>query len=70
LQGIKLPHFMLLSFYLFVILSVVMVVVSLMSREKKVYAIPEPVREPISKQVVVLWTLLAAVMIGLYIFFN
>lgn len=70
LQGIKLPHFMLLSFYLFVILSLVMVVVSLMSREKKVYAIPEPVREPISKQVVVLWTLLAAVMIGLYIFFN
>ncbi|MBP5257198.1 MAG: sodium:solute symporter [Prevotella sp.] len=70
LLGIKLPHFMLMSFYLFVILSLVMVVVSLMSREKKVYAIPEPVREPISKQVVILWTLLAAVMIGLYIFFN
>ena len=47
-----------------------MVIISLADREKKPYVIPAPIREGRSKLAITLWTLLAIVMIGLYIFFN
>ena len=64
------PHFMMLSFELFVLLVASMVIISLADREKKPYVIPAPIREGRSKLAITLWTLLAIVMIGLYIFFN
>ena len=63
-------HFMLLSFYIFVLLVISMVVVSLYN--KKATVSPEIVKliERPQRMVVVGWTLLAIVMIGLYVFFN
>ena len=68
--GIALPHFMLLSFYLFVILAASMVVLSLTDKDKTVYSIPSPIREGRSKLAITLWVALSVVMIALYIFFN
>ena len=67
---ITLPHFMLLSFYLFVILVVSMVVISLASRDKKLYDIPKPIHEDWSRLAIFLWLALSVVMACLYIFFN
>lgn len=64
------PHFMLLSFELFVILAVAMVIISLTDSDKKEYTIPAPVREGYSKLATTLWVALAIVMISLYIYFN
>ena len=64
------PHFMLLSFYLFVILAAMMVIVSLADKNGERHAIPTPVYEKQSKWVIGLWAALFAVMIGLYIIFN
>ena len=64
------PHFMLLSFYLFVILVVSMVVISMTDGDKTQYEIPAPVKEERSRLAVALWVALAVVMIGLYVFFN
>ncbi len=68
--GTTLPHFMLLSFYLFVILVVCMTIISLTDSDKTEYTIPEPVHEKWSKLAIGLWIALAVVMVGLYIFFN
>ncbi len=68
--GTTLPHFMLLSFELFVILAVAMAIISLTDKDKTVYEIPAPIREGFSKLAVGLWTALAIVMISLYVFFN
>ena len=61
---------MLLSFYIFVLLVISMVVVSLCN--KKATVSPEIVKliEHPQRMVVVGWTLLAIVMTGLYVFFN
>ncbi len=64
------PHFMMLSFCLCALLILMMVVVSLLDRKGERHAIPTPVRGHLSKRVAILWTALALVMIGLYIFFN
>ncbi|MBQ9678459.1 MAG: sodium:solute symporter [Prevotella sp.] len=64
------PHFMLLSFELFVILVASMVVISLTDKDKTVYEIPAPVHENQSRLAIGLWIALAVVMIGLYIYFN
>ncbi|MBQ7419223.1 MAG: sodium:solute symporter [Prevotella sp.] len=64
------PHFMLLSFELFIILVASMVVISLTDKDKTVYEIPAPVHESQSKLAIGLWIALAIVMIGLYIYFN
>ena len=64
------PHFMLLSFELFVILAVSMVILSLTDKGKKQYSIPAPIREGWSKLAVTLWVVLAVVMISLYVYFN
>ena len=69
-SGTALPHFMLLSFELFVILMVSMAVISLTDSDKTQYTIPAPIREGYSKLAIGLWTALAVVMISLYIFFN
>jgi SSS family solute:Na+ symporter len=64
------PHFMLLSFELFVVLVVAMVIISLTDGDKTQYSIPAPVREGWSKLTVGLWIALAVVMISLYVYFN
>ena len=64
------PHFMLLSFWLFVILAAMMVIVSLCDRSSQPHEIPAPIREPVRHFTVILWLLLAAVMVGLYFIFN
>ena len=64
------PHFMLLSFELFVILVVAMVILSLTDRTKTEYEIPAPIHESWSKLAIGLWIALAVVMTGLYVFFN
>ena len=65
------PHFLLLSFYLFVILSVVLVIVSLAGRRIPVVTAPVSPRYPsATKRVRLLWILLSVVMILLYILFN
>ena len=64
------PHFMMLSFLLFVILAVCMVIISLLGKSKKEYAIPQPIRSSASRLVLTGWSLLVAVMVGLYVFFN
>ena len=65
------PHFMLLSFYLFMLIAAAMVVVSLLDRNSISQDILDygQIKRP-SRVVVILWTILIAVMIGLYCFFN
>lgn len=65
------PHFMMLSFLLFVIISLAMVVVSYLDRNAMDENILEYgiIRKP-TKRVLVLWGSLIVVMLGLYIFFN
>lgn len=63
-------HFMMLSFYIFVILIISMIIVSLCNKQATVS--PEIVKlsERPKRTVMVAWTLLAVVMVALYIFFN
>ena len=63
-------HFMLLSFYIFVLLVISMVVVSLCNKKAAVSAEIVKLIERPQRMVVVGWTLLAIVMTGLYVFFN
>ncbi|MDE7086397.1 MAG: Na+/glucose cotransporter, partial [Prevotella sp.] len=64
------PHFMLLSFYLFALLVVAMVVISLTDGDGTSYEIPEPIREGWSRLATGLWVALAVVMVALYLYFN
>ena len=64
------PHFMLLSFYLFVILVAAMAVISLTDRDATRYEIPAPIHEGWSRLAIGLWIALAVVMVSLYIYFN
>ena len=64
------PHFMLLSFYLFVILMVAMTLISLTDKDKTRYEIPAPIHEGWSRLAIGLWIALAVVMICLYTYFN
>ena len=64
------PHFMLLSFYLFVILIAGMILISLTDSDKTRYEIPAPVKEDWSRLAIGLWVALAVVMVSLYIYFN
>ena len=68
--GIALPHFMLLSFYLFILLALSMVVISLTDKNCERYEIPAPVHEERSMLAIGLWVALATVMILLYVHFN
>jgi len=64
------PHFMLLSFYLFVCLVAAMVVISLTDGQPTSQAIPSPVHERQSRLGVALWVALAVVMVALYVCFG
>lgn len=67
------PHFLLLSFYLFVFLSFVIVAFSHLDRKREDLHVStlDPGRLPaVPLQVKVLWGILIVIMIGLYIFFN
>ncbi|MEO6231705.1 MAG: sodium/solute symporter [Ferruginibacter sp.] len=65
------PHFLLLSFYIFILLLVMAIIISL--TDKSVQQVNENnaivVAKP-SKNVLLAWALLAIVMISFYIFFN
>jgi SSS family solute:Na+ symporter len=66
------PHFMMLSFLLCVILILAMMGISMFDRQpvaKQAVTTLEG-QNRLSRLVVTLWLLLAAVMISLYIFFN
>ena len=52
------------------ILAVMMVAISLLDRRAVIHEIPQPIRIRRSQLVITLWTALALVMIGLYVFFN
>lgn len=64
------PHFMLLSFYLFVLLIVAMVIISLCDKTPTRRTDMRRISEPMSRGVWVSWVALAVVMVGLYVFFN
>ena len=70
---IQWPHFLLLSFYLFVVLSIMTYLVSVFDKkgalELKQATYFKSLAKP-GKQVCGMWALLIAVMIGLYLFFN
>jgi len=68
--GIKWPHFMLLSFYLFVFLLLCMVVVSLADRNPRENIVLQKVNEPMKPSVLIAWCALFVVMISLYVIFN
>ena len=63
-------HFMLLSFYIFVILIAAMVVVSIYNKQATETPHIVSVTEKPSKGVVAAWVMLAVVMVSLYVFFN
>lgn len=69
----KWPHFLLLSFYLFVVLSVMTYLISVTDKKGAVQMQQATYYKSLAKpdkQVYVMWGLLVAVMLGLYIFFN
>ncbi len=68
--GIKWPHFMLLSFYLFVFLLVCMVFVSLFDKSPREEIVMRKINEPMKPSVLFAWCALFVVMISLYVIFN
>ena len=65
------PHFMMLSFYLFVVIGIGMVLVSLLDKRSQSGNLDiQGLDEKPARSVVALWVLLIVVMIGLYIVFN
>jgi SSS family solute:Na+ symporter len=69
----KWPHFLLLSFYLFVVLSVMTYLISVTDKKGALQiqqaAYFKSLAKP-DKQVWIMWGVLVAVMLGLYLFFN
>lgn len=63
-------HFMMLSFYIFCILVLTMIVVSLVDKEKRNESLIKKIDTRPARSVIVGWVLLSIVMVGLYIFFN
>lgn len=64
------PHFMMLSFLLFLFLGLCMVAISLLAPSQSPGVIPAPVKARTSPLVVALWSALTLVMVLLYILFN
>ncbi|RXG32215.1 sodium:solute symporter [Leeuwenhoekiella marinoflava] len=66
------PHFLLLSFYLFVVLSIAIVIISLLdSKNTDTENTLLPVKKvTMTLRAKLLWVLLFIVMLGLYLFFN
>ncbi len=69
-QATEHVHFMMLSFLIFVVLIISMIAVSYFDKAVVEREPMTVIRNRLSVSVTVAWTLLAAVMIGLYIFFN
>lgn len=67
---IRWPHFMMLSFYLFLLLLVSMVIISLCDKAPRNAEAMKQVREPMTRSVIISWTSLFIVMILLYLIFN
>lgn len=63
-------HFMLISFFIFVILVASMVAVSMSDKSTEVRPAMKKVEEKPMKGVIIGWTLLVIVMVSLYVFFN
>ena len=63
-------HFMMLSFYIFVVIIVSMVVVSMLDKTGEERQPMAVINEKPSKGVIIGWVLLSVVMVGLYLFFN
>ena len=64
-------YFMMLSFYLFVVISAGMILVSLLDKRRQECTLNmKKVMEKPAKSVILAWTLLTIIMIGLYLFFN
>lgn len=63
------PHFLLLSFYIFVVLSLATVLVALFDKKPPPPVLPTMATRT-DRSVWILWAALAVVMVGLYIFFN
>ena len=61
---------MMLSFWIFIIIGVAMVAVSLLDKSEQQVSYMQKLVEPASRGVKIAWALLIIVMIGLYIFFN
>jgi SSS family solute:Na+ symporter len=65
------PHFMMLSFLIFIVISLGMIAVSLLDRHPQGNAMNiEAITERTSASVIAAWAVLAVVMVALYIFFN
>lgn len=64
------PHYMLLSFFIFGVLFVLAVLISLLDRSPQTNMHVEGELPRPTRRVWVLWILLSIIMIGLYIFFN
>lgn len=67
---IRWPHFMMLSFYLFLLLLVSMVIISLCDKAPRNAEAMKQVREPMTRSVIISWVSLFIVMILLYLIFN
>jgi len=70
MAGVEWPHFMLLSFYLFVLLLVSMVIISVIDKAPSNAVAMRKVHEPMTSSVIVTWVALFVVMISLYFIFN
>ncbi|MEJ5963126.1 sodium:solute symporter family transporter [Pedobacter immunditicola] len=67
------PHYLMLSFFIFAALLLIAVLISLFDKMPTIYIVDEVQRSSIEKpgrRFWISWTSLAAVMIGLYIYFN
>lgn len=64
------PHYLLLSFYIFAILFIVAVVISLLDKRPYINAHQEGELPKPTRRVWTLWIILVIIMISLYIFFN
>lgn len=66
------PHYLLLSFYIFALLLIAAILISLFDRAPVVHIANDADRATVkpTRRVWLLWLFLAIVMIGLYIFFN
>ena len=64
------PHFMMLSFDIFVVISIAMILVSLLDNTPQEATMMKKINEKPSWGVKIGWTLLIVVMIALYVFFN
>jgi SSS family solute:Na+ symporter len=64
------PHFLLLSFYIFVVLLVAAIMISLLDKRSNHSAEPIKIQALPSRKVLMAWMALIVVMVGMYVFFN